>query len=304
MSDMTKFLLDSGDPKEYEEIARLAKEHGSELWGSTTNPTLIAKKLTGKKVSKGKAFQLQKEIVLEILDIVPGAVSSEVYADESTKAEEMIQQGREISAWHKRVVVKLPTTIEGFIARTQLRKEYIPINNTLVFSQPQIFAIYLHERIIQQTYGPIDNLWPPFISPFVGRLDDISENGMDLVENGLKLLKQFSLELPRLWMLEASVRNINHIKRGIQLHSELITAPAKIYREWFRISKEEREKPVQEAPSLKRIEYWNPSEKIKRIATMENFIGAIREGVLDITHPLTEKGIQRFADDWKAIITT
>lgn len=119
----TKFLLDSGDPDEYREIAKLAKDHGSELWGSTTNPTLIAKTILNKKFTQDEAFQLQKEIVLEIVRLLPGAVSAEVYADESTTADEMIAQGREIATWHQRVVVKLPTTLEGFKAPDRSSKK-------------------------------------------------------------------------------------------------------------------------------------------------------------------------------------
>ena len=78
---------------------------------------------------------------------------TEVYADEKTTAAEMIKQGQEISRWHKRVFVKLPTTVEGFKARTALRQANIPVNNTLVFSQEQVFAICLHELIIQKQPG-------------------------------------------------------------------------------------------------------------------------------------------------------
>src|SRR5690348_8185688 len=102
---MTKFILDSGNPQEYRETSHLAEQHGSMIWGSTTNPSLVAKQLSGKKLTIEQAFSLQKELVLEILEIVPGAVSAEVYSDENTKADEMIEQGRDIASWHERVVV-------------------------------------------------------------------------------------------------------------------------------------------------------------------------------------------------------
>src|SRR5579883_1423586 len=162
---MTKFLLDSGDPIEYREIVALAKEKGSELWGATTNPSLIAKKLAGKKITQEEALKMQKDLVMEILEIVPGAVSAEVYAEANTTAEQMIEQGKDIATWHERIYVKLPTTIEGFKARTALRKEGIAINNTLVFSQEQIYAICLHEKVIRETYNVGDKHWPSFISP-------------------------------------------------------------------------------------------------------------------------------------------
>ncbi|MDO8657725.1 MAG: transaldolase family protein [Candidatus Levybacteria bacterium] len=299
---MTKFLLDSGDPKEYKEIQDLARRNKSEIWGATTNPTLIAKKLAGKKITQSKAFELQKKIVLEIVSILPGAVSAEVYANEKTKAREMIKQGREISKWHKRVVVKLPTSIEGFKARSALRQENIPVNNTLVFSQEQVFAICLHEKIIQNTTGPTTDLFPPFISPFVGRLDDIGIDGMMLIENSMKIKKEFNIAI---WMLEASVRQVEHIKRGLQTGTELITCPSKPYNEWFSLSKKELENlnPVSYAKEFKAIDYWNPPKNLLEIDSIKKFMQALESGKLNIHHPLTEKGITRFADDWKAIIS-
>lgn len=289
-----KFLLDSGDPDEYRRIVSLAKQKERELWGATTNPTLIAKKLTGQKIKKEEAFALQKKIVLEILEIVPGAVSAEVYADEKTTAEEMIEQGKDIATWHDRVVVKLPTTIEGFKARTELRKENIVTNNTLVFSQEQIFAICLHEQIVQQQFSLPTPKWPPFISPFVGRLDDIGQLGIDLVANGMKIKK---LLKPTLWMLEASVRSVQHINEGEELGSELITAPAKVYTSFF------QGESITERTQLASIPYWEPPEELLKINSIDAFMDALTSETLNIKHDLTEKGIVRFAQDWNALIT-
>src|SRR5882762_5672276 len=128
---MTKLLLDSGDLIEYKQMSELAKQ-----------------------------------IVKDILAIVPGAVSAEVYASHETSAEQMIEQGKQIATWDPRVVVKLPTTLEAFKARTELRKLGICINNTLVFSQQQVFAITLHEKLMQQEFGKPHADYPCFISPF------------------------------------------------------------------------------------------------------------------------------------------
>lgn len=292
MKQTVKWLLDSGDPDEYKEFA-------GKLWGSTTNPSLIAKKLAGKKVTQKEAFVLQKELVMEIIDLVPGAVSSEVYADEETSAEAMIEQGKEITTWHERVVVKLPTTLEGLKARTALRREKIMINNTLVFSQQQIFAICLHEQIMQKEFGPINDLFPPFISPFVGRLDDIGEDGMQLVEHGMKLKNLFSAKI---WMLEASTRNITHIKRSISAHVELLTAPASLYKTWFTTTPVEQGTTTNLSNNLKSIPYWNPPQELLKIDTIDAYMKAIKSGKLAIMHPLTDAGIIRFAKDWKTII--
>lgn len=303
MQENTKFLLDSGDPDEYRELMQIAKLHDSEIWGSTTNPSLIAKKLAGKKLTVKEAFALQKDLVLEILSIVSGAVSAEVYAAPETTAEEMIEQGREIATWHDRVVVKLPTTIEGFKARAALRSEKIMTNNTLVFSQEQIFAICMHEYLIQKQYGPTNELFPPFISPFVGRLDDVGQDGMSLVEHGMRIKQGFDLMLPSsklaIWMLEASVRTAAHIQRGFDTGTELMTAPMKVYKDWFETGGEVKTDTTQ---NLTPLPIWTPSEEIQKIDTLDAFMQAIETKKLDITHPLTEKGIIKFVEDWKAIL--
>jgi len=300
----TRFILDSGDVLEYKEIKHLAHEGNSQLWGSTTNPTLIAKSashlLNGKKLSMEEAFELQRKIVSEILTVVPGAVSAEVYADRDTKAEEMIRQGREIARWDARVVVKLPTTIEGFKARTILRQESIMTNNTLVFSQEQIFAICLHEEIIQRNFSPRSK-WPPFISPFVGRIDDQGFEGLDLIKQGIQLKKLFNYQL---WLLEASVRSVDDITEGIGLHTELITAPAKVYREYFSLTESQRSeiRHLSDEEIVNSIPEWKPPVEFLTTNTLEDFYRLIESGILNINHPLTDRGIDRFVADWKEIL--
>jgi len=299
---MTKFILDSGSVEEYKEIVTFAKEHNFELWGSTTNPSLIAKSLAGKKVSQEEAFYtLQKQIIEEILTLVPGAVSAEVYAAKDTTAEQMIEQGRIIAKWDPRVVVKLPTTAEGFKARTELRKEGICINNTLVFSQQQTFAITLHEKIMRENYGTVKTPWPPFISPFLGRLDDIGQDGLSMLEQSIKLIKTH-FETDLVWMLEASVRNASHMKKGLDLGVELITAPAKVYKEWFNLTFEQQKQVDTENETLQKIPEWIIPQELLSINTIEDFMKALENKLLDISHELTDKGIDRFVADWQQII--
>lgn len=299
---MIKYLLDSGDPDEYRHVADLAKQKGEELWGSTTNPSLIAKKLAGQKATFEEAFfKLQKSLIDEILTIVPGAVSAEVYASPTSTAEEMIEQGRVIATWHDRVVVKLPTTLEGFKARTELRKEGITINNTLVFSQQQSFAISLHEKIMKEHYGPARSGLPSFISPFLGRLDDKGEDGLSFLKHATETMhKVFGTDTT--WMLAASIRTPRHFKASIECGCEMITSPAKVYDEWLTMSEEDKNAIALEAPELKEIPLWEPSEELKSISTVDDFFKAIEEGKLDITHPLTDAGIERFVSDWQAIL--
>jgi transaldolase len=303
---MTHFLLDSGNPKEYRDIQALARDCNAEIWGATTNPTLIAKNLAGKKLTQQEAFALQKEIVMEILTIVPGAVSAEVYADATTTGEEMAKQGEEIASWHERVYVKLPTTIEGFKARTILRGKKISVNNTLVFSQQQIFAITLHEYIIRKTDPGNNPKWPQLISPFVGRVDDLGENGMQLIENGMRVKEMFGLinNQPLTWMLAASIRRVEHLKRSIELNSETITAPGKIYKEWFSKTPAQQEQIDTRAyaESLAPVSYWQAPQAIREIGTMDAFMSAVGNKELDIFHPLTDAGIEQFVRDWKSIL--
>lgn len=298
---MTKFLLDSGNPDEYREVKKLAEEKGTELWGSTTNPSLIAKKLTGKKLTTKEAFALQKDLVLEITTIVPGAVSAEVYADQNTTAEDMTQQGLDIASWHNRVVVKLPTTYEGMKARGMLRKEGVTINNTLVFSQEQVFAISQHEKIMKQLYGSPKTGYPCFISPFVGRLDDRGEDGLSFLQHGVNLTHTH-FEKDLVWMLEASIRTAAHLKAGIDMGSELETVPAKIFTEWLQMSREERDAVDTKQPSLTSIPQWEVPQELLAITTEEELLAAMQDGKLDITHPLTTAGIDKFVADWHAIL--
>lgn len=302
---MTKFLLDSGDPEEYKAIKELAASHDSELWGATTNPSLIAKKLAsqGKKLTRDEAFALQKEIVLQIVGIVPGAVSGEVYADQTTTAEDMATQGADIASWHPRVVVKLPTNLAGMQARTLLREKGIGINNTLVFSQQQVFAISMHEKLMQEKYGPAKNTIPAFISPFVGRLDDRGENGLSFLQHGLTITHTyFTKDL--VWMLEASIRTLAHMKAGIDMGCELLTIPAKVYEEWFGLTPEQVAAldTTVDATKLTDIPVWTPSTELQHIKTVEELMTCIENGTLDITHPLTTAGIEKFVADWQAIL--
>lgn len=299
---MIKYLLDSGDPDEYRHIADVAKSKGQELWGSTTNPSLIAKKLAGHKVTFEEAFfQLQKSLIEEILTIVPGAVSAEVYASPTSTAEEMIEQGKVIDTWHERVVVKLPTNLEGFKARTELRKLGVTINNTLVFSQQQSFAISLHEKLMLQAYGPAKSGWPSFISPFLGRLDDKGEDGLSFLKYATETMHEL-FGTDTAWMLAASIRTPRHFKASVEYGCEMITAPAKVYDEWLAMSETDQQALSLETPELTEIPRWEPSDELKSIATVDDFFKAIADGKLDITHPLSDAGIERFVHDWQAIL--
>ncbi|HET9946952.1 MAG TPA: transaldolase family protein [Patescibacteria group bacterium] len=299
---MTKLLLDSGDPQEYKIVANLTANHNSQLWGSTTNPSLIAKTLSGQKVSMKEAFStLQKNIIDEIVQIVPGAVSAEVYASTTTTAAEMVEQGREIASWHPRVVVKLPTTLEGFKARTILRSEGITINNTLVFSQEQVYAISLHEQFMTKEFGETKSGWPCFISPFIGRLDDKGQSGVSFLTHGIDIVKEYFPE-NLVWMLAASIRNTNHLKATFDLACDMATLPLKVYTQWFNLSPQEQNAIETTFAELEEIPRWNPSKTIRKISSTDQLIEAMQQETLSIHHPLTDAGIEKFVADWQNIL--
>ncbi len=296
---MTQFLLDSGDITEDLEIQAMAKSHDSEIWGATTNPKLIAKILHGQKLtSQQEAFSvLQKHIVENIVTTLPGAVSAEVYADASTTPEEMIRQGEEIATWHERIMVKLPMTRSGLIARGALRKKGIGINMTLVFSQQQIFTLALHEILMTREFGVTRNSWPCFISPFIGRLDDQGEDGLSLLHQATIMLATYLPNAP-VWLLASSIRNPYHILSCIQAGIPLITAPMSVYTQWFDSPDKKFENPT---PNLKQIPQWKPSVKILSITTVDDLLSAIDQKDLDITHPLTDAGLAQFVASWQEL---
>ena len=176
----TKIFLDSGDPAE----TRAAFLALGFLDGQTTNPSLVAKnpETAGKKFSKDELISFYRKVVEEISSLIPkGSVSVEVYADALTSAEEMLKQARIFNKWISNAHVKFPTTTEGLKAAEIAVREGIKVNMTLVFSQQQAAAVYMATKGAKK--GDV------FISPFAGRLDDIGENGMDVISNIVKMYK-------------------------------------------------------------------------------------------------------------------
>jgi transaldolase len=226
----TRIFLDSGDPAE----TRAVLEMLGFLDGQTTNPSLIAKnpQAAGKKFSKGEVLDFYRKVVEEVSGQIPqGSVSIEVYADATTKSEEMLGQGREFFKWIPNAHIKYPTTIEGLKAAEISVKEGMRVNMTLVFSQAQAAAVYA------ATKGA--NKGDVFISPFIGRLDDRGENGMDLIANIVKMYSQGDGSSSakatggrHVEVLTASVRSLNHLLQAIALGSDIITAPFNILKEW------------------------------------------------------------------------
>ena len=198
----TRVLLDGGDPDETLRIRDLL----GFLDGQTTNPTFVAKNpevqrqiASGHKLSLEEQQQEYKDIVQRISPLVGSAgVSIEVFADFGTTAEAMVRQGQEMFAWIPNAYIKYPCIPEGLRAAKLSVERNMRVNMTLCFSQSQAAAVYA------ATKGSKD---PVYVSPFVGRLDDRGDNGMQVVENIEKMYGQGDGHVQ---VLVASLRKIEH----------------------------------------------------------------------------------------------
>lgn len=273
----TRVFLDSGFPEETKEYIDLL----GFLDGQTTNPSLIAKKIKSTQttqLTEDDVYAAYKTIVKEISPLVSESVSIEVYADKHTDAATMIAQGKKMNQWIDNAYIKLPTTAEGLIAAEELVNEGICVNMTLVFSQEQAAAV--HSATLGAPKGSV------YLSPFIGRLDDRGENGMDLITNIVKMYQEVDSHVD---VLTASVRSLDHFLAAMQAGSNIITAPGTILQEWkaqgMRIPDTTF---TYERPNLTPIPY----QQLDLNNHYADFM---------IQHDLTDAGLQKFADDWNAI---
>ncbi len=184
-----KFFIDSANLSEIKE----AKAQGL-IDGVTTNPSLVAK--------EGREF---RKLIHEICEVVDGPVSAEVV---STEEEGMIKEARELVKIHKHVVVKIPMIPEGLKAVRRLSQEGIKINVTLIFSPTQ--------ALLAAKAGAT------YVSPFVGRLDDVSEIGMKLIEQIVTIFHNYDFKTQ---VLVASVRNPVHVVEAALMGADVATMP-------------------------------------------------------------------------------
>lgn len=280
----TRIFLDGGDPGETREVLGLL----GFLDGQTTNPTLIAKNPEvrrrlegGGKFNPDEIYRFYNSVVLEISSLMPGgSVSVEVYADRDTTAEKMLLQGKEMSSWIPDAHIKFPSSREGLRAAEQAVREGLRVNMTLCFTQEQAAAVYAATRSAKK--GTV------FVSPFIGRLDDRGENGMDIISN---IIRMYGRGDGHVEVLTASVRTSAHMYYALKLGSDIITAPFRILKEWgeqgLRIPGNDYE---YNAGSLKKIPY-------KEIALSKKWQD------YNIFHDLTDKGIEKFSEDWNSLIT-
>ncbi|MDT7043209.1 fructose-6-phosphate aldolase [Candidatus Nitronereus thalassa] len=193
-----KLYLDTGNISEIIEAASLGV-----LDGVTTNPSLIAK--------EGRDF---RELLYEICKLVNGPISAEVV---SLEAEAMVKEGKELAKIHKNIVVKCPLTPEGLKATRRLSSEGILVNVTLCFSPTQ--------AILAAKAGA----W--CVSPFIGRLDDISSHGMELIRQILVIFEKY--EYPT-QVLVASVRHPQHVLESALLGGHICTIPFTVFQQIIR----------------------------------------------------------------------
>lgn len=184
-----KFFLDTANLKEITEVASWGI-----LDGVTTNPTLISK--------ENMRF---KDLIEKICQVVKGPVSVECV---SSKAEEMVKEARELAKLDENVVVKIPVSIEGLKATRTLSQEGIKVNMTLIFSPPQ--------ALLAAKAGA------NYVSPFIGRLDDISHDGMSLVEDILYIFQNYGLETE---VIVASIRHPRHVVEAALAGADVVTVP-------------------------------------------------------------------------------
>lgn len=277
MNFPSNIYIDGGDPEETREADSLLKKAGYHgLDGQTTNPTLIAKMAKG-----GDPIAFYRKTVEEMSRIIPnGKISIQVIGDPATlTSKDMLSQARDRITWIPNGVIKLPCSAVGLEAAEIFCQEG-PVNITLNFSQEQAAAVYTATRA---------HNYEVYVSPFVGRLDDIGLNGMDVVANELTML-QSDLN-NHVNVLTASVRSLKHLDYALFLKSPVITIPFKIFKEWadggFALPKDDF---VYDVPGLEDIAY-------KELTLDKDW----KE--YDLHHDLTDAGIAKFWEDWKSIVS-
>jgi transaldolase len=276
----TLIYLDGCDAKDTKEV----KDSLGFLDGQTTNPTLFSKNPdVSKRLSEGKKYT-NEELVeryheeIEQIDSIigGGSVSVEVYSDSTSRVEDLVEQGKRFAQWSKSIHVKLPATKIGLLAMKELLAEGVLVNITLCFSQSQAAAVYALSKNFDNVY----------VSPFIGRLDGIGQDGFDLIKNIHSMYQQGDGHVR---ILGASIRDLKALQKCLFWGIDIITAPKDVLLEW--------KDTVFDIPTtlevnnteLKDIDYKNLSLN----GSLDSY---------DLYHELTEKGQSQFAEDWNTLV--
>ena len=190
-----RFFLDTANIEHINHGVRLGV-----VTGVTTNPSLVSK--------EGKVDY--KKLVQQICAVVPGPVSTEVISQDIAG---MVAEARQIATWAKNIVVKIPASLDGIEATNQLSKENIKVNLTLCFS--------VNQALLGATAGAA------FVSPFVGRLDDIGENGMQLVKDIVDVYARYP-ETIKTEVIAASIRHTQHCVDAARANAHIATVPYQV----------------------------------------------------------------------------
>ena len=190
-----KIFMDTANVQEIKEFVALGV-----VYGVTTNPSLIA-----------KSGRTQAEVIPEICHLISGPVSAEVI---STECAGMVKEARALAKIAPNVVVKIPCISEGLKAVKILHAEGIKTNVTLVFS--------LGQALLAVRAGAA------YVSPFIGRLDDIGKNGVGLVEDMVKVFRQYGFKTE---IIAASIRNMDHVNQVMLAGVDIATIPTKVLKE-------------------------------------------------------------------------
>ena len=189
-----KIFIDTANIDEIRDSATLGV-----IDGVTTNPSLIAKE--GKKL---------EDVIVDICNLVDGPISGEIKAT-TTKWEDMVAEGKEIAKLHKNMVVKIPMTKDGIIAVKELTKLGIKTNVTLIFS--------VNQALLAAKAGAT------YVSPFVGRLDDISEDGINLIYDIVDVFTNYDIKTE---IIAASIRHPMHVVECAKAGADIATIPYKV----------------------------------------------------------------------------
>lgn len=279
----SRIFIDGADPKETALADVILKSAGLPgVEGQTTNPSLIAKSAAesltqSRKLSPSQAEAAYKKTVREIAQFTAGPISIQITGNSNQNSFDMLMQARSRYGWTKQSVIKFPCTSAGLEAAEQFCREG-PVNITLVFTQEQAAAVYT---------ATVSSKFPVYASPFVGRLDDGHENGMEIVSNILKMYKSEGDN--HVEVITSSVRTLDHLLYALKLGSPVITIPFKVLLAW-----KENKFILPDAGYSYRVPL--PSIPYRQVALGRSW----RD--YDLNHPLTAAGVDKFWSDWTAVV--
>jgi transaldolase len=304
----TKFFLDSCDPLQTVEAITALQKINMTLDGQTTNPSLLVKnpllmtKLEGGKIDEQELLSFYKQEIQAISKLIPeGSVSIEVYADEQSTKDDLLKQANDFYTWIANANVKFPTTKAGLEAAEEFVNNGGRVNMTLVFSQEQALAVHLATKNMK---NPGDVL----LSPFVGRFDDIGLNGTDFIANVVQMYNELGSQVS---ILSASLRNLSHLEKCIELGSTLTTGPLNIYQEYVekQLKTKSEKAEVGELPLAKGLAAqadWgyktDATPTLQPIPYKTLDLTETNWQNLNIQHDLTDKGLAKFVADWKSVL--